>query len=217
MGTVLASTIISRARTIFNDTTEPYGISDADWLSYLNDTQKAIVLAKPDANVQVAATQLAAGSKQSVTGSIALIKLTRNMGTDGSTPGAPIHYVDWEQFNYIISTAYTATTSATAEVYSYDKDVPSIYYVYPPQPTSSMGYVEEVYAGMPTNLTAITDAISLPDIYETVILNGMLYRATLRQVDEYAMQQAEIYRGVFNQDLGVRNASQDKVHPVRKG
>jgi len=80
-----------------------------------------------------------------------------------------------------------------------------------------MGYVEEVYAGMPTNLTAITDAISLPDIYETVILNGMLYRAMSRQTDEYAMQQAEIYRGVFNQDLGVRGASQDKVHPARKG
>lgn len=217
MGTVLASTIISRARTILNDTVETYQWSDADLLNYLNAAQRNIVFLKPNAYVRVASTQLVAGTKQSVTDSIGLIKLTRNMGLDGATAGKPISLVLMEDFNYLVTTFHTDTACATVEVYAYDEDIPDTYWVYPPQPTSSMGYVEEVYEGLPANVGNTGSAITLSDIYEDTILNYMLYRAYAREVDEISDALATKYYNTYVTELGRKDLVEARHHPSTKG
>jgi hypothetical protein len=216
MGTVLASTIISRARGILNDTdSTSYTWSNADLLSYLNAAQRNIVFLKPETYIENEVVQLAAGTKQDVTDGIGLIKLTRNMGT-GSTPGAPIFLVPMEQFNYIVAGFHTATASATVEVYAYDKDDPAHYYVYPPQP-STPGYVEEIHIGLPSNLSETSDAIILADIYEDALLNYILYRAYSREVDQFSSQESQKYYGLYLNELGIKDTKESELDPINKG
>jgi len=217
MGTVLASTIITRVRTILNDTIEPYQWSDADLLSYINAAQRNICFIKPDAYIRVAATQLAAGTKQSVTDGAGLVKVTRNMGTDGATAGRPVSFVLMEQFNYLVSGFHTDSSSATVEVYTYDKDIPGTYWVYPPQPTSNMGYVEEVYEGLPANLASTSSAITLSDHYEDAIMNYVLYRAYSREVDGISDAQATKYYNLYVSELGRKDLAESTLDPAIKG
>jgi len=70
-----------------------------------------------------------------------------------------------EYFSQMNPTWHTATASATVESYLFDQREPKVFYVYPPQPSSSMGYVDEVDVVNPSEMSAVTSAITLDDIY----------------------------------------------------
>ena len=96
MGTILASSIISdvRLETLDEDSGN-YRISDAEYLKLLNNGQRFIVMHVPKANVVNSAWQLAAGILQTIpTGCIELISIDFNMGTNGTTQGAPIRIIE---------------------------------------------------------------------------------------------------------------------------
>lgn len=211
MGTTLVSTLISRGRGILQDSdSTSYTWSDADLLSYLDDGQRDIIFLKPNAYVVNEVLQLAAGTKQTVQDGIALIKLTRFMGTDGTTAGDVINFVPMEQLNYQERSWHSETACATPELYTYDEDDPTYFYVYPPQPTTGMGYVEEVHVGMTATLDATTDAIGLNDIYQTPLLNYMLYRAYSREVDSQSAALAEKYYNLYLRSLGLKGSTEEK-------
>lgn len=211
MGTTLASTLISRGRGILQDSdSTSYTWSDADLLSYLDDGQRDIVFLKPNAYIVNEVLQLVAGTKQTVHDGIGLIKLVRFMGTDGTTAGDVINFVPMEQANYQERTWHSATACATPEFYTYDENDPGYFYVYPPQPTSSMGYVEEVHIGLPATLDATTDAIVLNDIYQTPMLNYMLYRAYSRETDAQSGALADKYYNLYLRSLGLKGSTEGK-------
>lgn len=214
MGTTLASTLITRARGILQDSdSTSYTWSDADLLSYLDEGQRAIVFLKHNAYVVTETVQLVAGPKQSVKDGIGLIRINCNMGTDGSTRGDAVYYVPYEDMAYNNRGWMSADSSATVEIYTYDPEEPDTFYVYPPQPTSSMGYVEEVYVGLPATLDDTTDAIVLGDIYQTSLLNYALYRAYSREVDATSAQMAEKYYTLYLQSLGLKTAAENTSSP----
>jgi hypothetical protein len=218
MGAIFASALITRARGILQDTdtATDYTWSDVDLLSYLNDGQRNIVLLKPDAYVKNASVVLVAGTKQTVTDEIGLIKLTRNMGTNGTTAGKPISFVLMEQFNYITSAFHTDTAKASVEVYTYDKDDPSHFYVYPKQPTSGFGYVEEIYVGLPADVATTANVITLNDIYQTALVNYILYRAYSRETDPGSIQQAMNYYQLYLNELGLKDKAEQTHTPDLK-
>jgi len=200
MGSILASTIISRAAGMLHDISFDRW-SSADLLSYLNDGQIAVCNIKPDAYVVNIAYQLSAGTKQSIPdgssnfqdpnsntieAGIMLLDIVRNMGTDGLTPGNIITLVEMEQLDLARSGWHNVTASPTVVHYMFRESDPKRFYVYPKQPVSNMGWIEIVMGAVPGNIPNINTVITLDDIYFNPLLDFLLYRAYMRDDDSSA-------------------------------
>ncbi len=184
MATVTASSVISKAQTILQDTT---GIRwpEAELLGWLNDGQREIVLYKPNAFVKNTSIRLATGSKQSLPADgVQLIDVVRNMGLDGLTPGRAIRITMREVLDSQLPGWHSSTPSTEAKHYMYSALDPKNFYVFPPQPSSNQGFVELVYGAAP-NDALLNGTITIDDIYQTVLLDYVLYRAYSKDT-EYA-------------------------------
>lgn len=176
MATITVASVIAKVQTILQDTT---GVRwpEAELLGWLNDGQREIVLYKPNAYVRTTAVQLSAGTKQSLpTDGVQLIDLARNMGTGGTTPGRSIRIVPREVLDAQVPNWHSGTANAEVRHYTYSVLNPRTFYVYPPQPAASRGYVEIIYGALPTDATS-NSTISVDDIYQPALVDYMLYRA----------------------------------------
>lgn len=184
MATITVASVISKAQTILQDTT---GIRwpDAELLGWLNDGQREIVFYKPNAFVKNAPVKLVAGTKQTLPpDGVQLIDVVRNMGVDGVTPGRSIRITMREVLDSQHPTWHSATPAAETKHYMYSLLDPKTFYVFPPQPASNQGYVELIYGAAPTD-AALIGTITIDDIYQTVLLDYILYRAYSKDT-EYA-------------------------------
>jgi hypothetical protein len=176
MGTILASQIIGKARKILQDTDEAFKRHvDADLLGWLNSAQRAVVEIKPDAYVVVEAVQLSPGSRQEVPSGF-LVEAIRNMGADGETPGIGIKPITRSMLDMTIPDWHNALPCGQVVFSVYDRRFPQHFYVYPPQPDPAH-YIEIAYPKTPADIALVTDPITLPDIYENALIDGLLYRA----------------------------------------
>lgn len=218
MGTILASAIIDRAENILQDTSN-LRWQATEMLASLNDGQREIVLLKPDANVTTAAVVCVAGSKQTIpTAGIALIDVTRNMGANGTTAGNAVVRTTKDVLDRHDPTWHTITASAAAEAWWMDDRNPTVFWVYPKQPTSAFGYLELVYSALPTDIASVSTAISLHDIYAGVLLDYLLYRCAQKSVayaPEWA-QRAATYQAAFMNALGIKEQVESVNSPNAK-
>jgi hypothetical protein len=97
-----------------------------------------------------------------------------------------------------------ATPSATVKHYMYAKQDPLRFYVYPPQPTSSRGYVEMLYAKTPTVVTAGGNNISVVDSYFTAIVAYVMFRCWSK--DAEAAANAALASAYYQQYLALVGA-----------
>jgi len=186
MATIITQTIIDRAETIIQDTTNVRWPA-AELLNWLNDGQREIVLLKPEASVVNASVQLtAAKTKQTLpAAAITLLDVTRNMGSNGTTDGDAIRLVSREVLDAQSPDWHTHTnTGGKIQHYVFDPRDPKTFYVYPKAPATAW-YVELVYSASPTEITNPATAISIDDIYANALLDYVLYRAYSKDA-EYA-------------------------------
>jgi hypothetical protein len=178
MGTILLSQLVQEARGATLDLGETPRHDDPRYLGLGNAGQRQMAIYKPDVSVANEAVQLAAGTKQQIpSGGTVFIKLTRNMGTDGQTPGRTIAFEsDMERFSRRNPYWHAADTSSEVRFYLFDPKDPRRFYTYPPQPQSSTGWAEMIYGTPPADIAAIGDPISVDDIYANALLDYMLYR-----------------------------------------
>jgi len=171
MGTILASKILADVGILINEVT-PSKWPDSERLRWLNLGQRASAILKPDISVSTSTIILVAGTKQALGATATqLIKITRNMGTDGLTPGDIIPKIEMALLDRINPSWHTATASATIESYLYDVDIdPKVFYVSPPQPSSGFGYVEKIEAVTPTDIAGTSNVINIDDIYESALV-----------------------------------------------
>lgn len=212
MGTLTAQSIIDKVVGILQD---PNHVTwpEADHLKYLNEGSIQIVILKPDANVVNASVQLVAGAKQSVpAGGLAMIDVTRNMGTTGTTAGNDITLVDKAILGAVVPGWTAATAAATVIHWIFDPADPKVFYVYPPQPGTGMGYVEEKYSAAPAAV-AIGAAIPIDDGYEGAYTNFILHKAWLKKQPALAMG----YWQLFLTALGLREQEDNKGNPNKGG
>lgn len=216
MGTVLASKIISDAQTLLQDADGTRWTSE-ELLGWLNEGQREIVLAKPDAYVKAEAIRLAAGVRQAlpVSGTV-LLAVTRNMGADGLTPGAAVPLVDRAIMDAALPGWAFDATSTVVGNYMYDDRSPKHFYVHPPQPAANQGYVEVVYSAAPADVGAGA-AILLDDVYAGALINYMIYRAYSKDLDMGPnAQRASLAYSVFSQALGNMQTQETTAEPVAK-
>lgn len=203
--------LVDNAETILFDTTNARW--DATELAtYLSYGETAIVSRKPDAYVKHEAFILVAGTLQTVTDAVLIFDITRNMGTGGSTAGNAITRIDKAILDAALPGWHADTASATVKHWMYDESDPQRFHVYPPQPSSSFGYVDGVWSAFPAEIES-GDDINLDDIYREALLDYILFRAYTKDaaVAPEAGQRASAYAQLFLNEIGSKESIEEFV------
>jgi len=214
---LVASDIINRAIAIYNDTgydrISNLTTSYPNWFQFIDDALLQIILVRPDAYNTTTTMLLSSGTKQTLpTAAVRLLDITRNMGTDGATPGKPILPVSKKILNLAIQTWHTETAQAEVDNFYYDTENPTIFYVYPQNDGTQ--YIELVYSQLHAAITGTGDSIGLKDIFLNPILSWCLYRAFSIDTDSpFGLQWATHYYQDFFNSLGVGLKVMQEVSP----
>jgi hypothetical protein len=200
MGTVLASTLITRAQNIVVDTGTGTRWLAAEWLDWLNAGQWEIASICSDAFTKASNATLVAGTRQTVpTDCILVLHPTRNMGSDGATPGAPIRSVSEKVLDAAVPDWHTATADVTSD-FAYNPSLRNVFWVYPPAVAGNK--IELVYVGAPAAVTASGNPISIDDVYQNALTDYMLYRAFSKDIEvDGTVPRAAGHRSVFESAL----------------
>lgn len=188
----------------------------AELIRVLNDAERAVVLARPDANAVTESVKLVAGTKQAVpTGAFRLLDATRNMGTAGTTAGAAINFSDRRSQDLFNPGWHTDTAVSTVSEVFYDAERdPLIFYVSAPIAATPDCYIEVASAKAPTKITASSDSITLVDVYVPAIEEWMLWRAYMVNTQSQAsMARAQVHLSAFNALLGIKTQADKAVKP----
>lgn len=207
MPSILASSIIDKAEIVLQDVANIHS-SQSELLGWLNDAQREIAILKPESTAVTKTIQLATGTRQSLgTGSTSdaymLLKVVRNMGAAGVTPGNAIRNIPGEVLDANRPGWHSESASPTVQNLIYDPRTPTQFYVYPP---NSGSYVEIVYSALPAEVTAVGNAITISDIFANAIVDYILYRAYSKDTDHPGnAQRAVAHYQAFTTTLGVNS------------
>lgn len=215
---MLVSVVIGRASTILQDAT---GVRwpEAELVGWLNDGQREVVQVRHDASVSNGAITLTANStKQTLpAGSIALLGISRNLGANGLTPGAPIKLTKREYLDALVPTWHTDVGQTAIKNYCYDITDPKRYYVYPRPHATTVVQVDALLCVLPSDcaLPSVTPtaAITLADEYVNSLVDYILYRAFSKDTEAASAQRASGHYTLFMTSLGVKTKSDVATNP----
>jgi hypothetical protein len=212
MSTITAKTIIDKALIQLQD---PNGArwTRSELLGWINDAQRQIVIMSPNATNKVATYQLAAGTRQSIpSDGWTLLEVIRYMGTDGTKPGRAIRLTSRELLDAFNPDWHSDPANPMPKHYVFDLQDQTVFFVYPPN--NGKGYVQVNYSPDPVDLVAETETIKLNNIFETTILDYVLYRACSKDA-EYApgLSLASGYLSTFMASMGQKNQSETSNSP----
>jgi hypothetical protein len=219
---IAAQALIRRVVETLQDTTS-IRWPVAELVRYLNDGQREIIVHRPDAMVTNASLTLSAGTKQSLPANGAkLIDVVRNSaGTkrairmcareilDAQSPG-------WHNLSGVTEIVH----------FMFDPRDPKVFYVYPPAQSAGAS-VDLVYSALPTDIaepaagtdySAVSGAISVPDIYSNALQDYVLYRAYTKD-SQYAGNEARAQAryAAFANALGIEIKATVAVAPQSVG
>ncbi len=201
MPTLTAAYTIDRAELVLQDTTN-IRWAEAELLGWFNDAQREIVMLRPDTYAQSVSHPLVNGTRQVIPAAgYQLIKVVRNMGSNGTTPGRVVRKVPEEQLDASTPDWHAATPAAVTLHYTFDPRQPRVFYVYPPAIASNT--VELVYSAAPPPLAAKTDVQILDDVYANPLLDYVLYRAYSKDAESTSnAQRALAHYQAFAASIG---------------
>lgn len=205
---ITAAQLIDKAAVTLQD------INNIRWtrsemLGYVNDAQNALVLALPQATSTTALVTTVTGARQSIpTDGWILLKATRNMGTNGTTPGRSLVEVTHDQLAQNNPTWISDAGTASANVYYYLPSDRRNFWIYPPA-NSAGNCIEVIYSKTPTTLVSENTTLDVADNYEPMLLNYVLYRAATKEAD-YApgMDVGSAYLNTF---MGLISAAKNQA------
>lgn len=220
MGAILAKSIVEMARGTLLDR-DRVRWEDYELLRYLNEGQREICILRPDAYIEVRAFALAAGnSLQSIPAdSTKIVKLTRNMGADGSVVGTPIRLAVQDEMDRVDPYWHT-TGGSSVSSYCYDLKSPRHFYVWPfPAATQ---YIEGHLCVSPPDCTmsgvdggATNSTIRVDDQYSTALHDYVVMRAKLKDGDARNEATAGAAYNRFLNRLGMKVVADKAFDPMR--
>ena len=214
MGTVTAKTIIDKATVQLIDLAN-IRWTRAELLSWLNDGVRQIVTIQPSASSTTVSKQLVAGTRQTLPADgWLLLSVYRNMGTNGTTPGRAIRLVSREIIDGFNPNWHTDTAKAEVRNYIYSNQDQAAFFVYPPN--TGTQYVELNYSAQPADLTNENQPIAIFDIFQSALVDYILYRACSKDA-EYApgLQLAQGYMATFVAAVQGKTASEVTNDPTQ--
>ena len=188
---------INRVRTLLQDRDDG-GIRwlDEELLSWFNEACAEIARLYPEASARNEVVQLISGTKQKIPdGGTVLLQIIRNFTTLDAA-GRSIKLVDREIMDRENPEWHMATGNSVALRYMFEPLDPLHFYVYPPQPTVSQGFLEIVYSAVPTLAVDMTDTLPLPDIYLSQMVNYICFRGYQKNLNDAdsSSRSAEFYQ-----------------------
>jgi hypothetical protein len=230
---MLVSSIISEVST---DIFDPNNVrwSESVLLNFYNSAERQIVYFKPTSYIVSGVYELVEGTKQDLPDgtnsfqdpdsntleqSIELIRVLRNMGTDGETVGDDVYTVTPADMDELYPGWRTATASATVQNVVYDPKIRIGFEVYPPQPSSDMGWLEIIYSGVPTAITSTGQNMNLRSEYAEPIKNYMKHRVYSLDAlnSQYAASQAISYWNLFLAQIGKKELIEREYRGANSG
>jgi hypothetical protein len=211
---MLASKIIDRVKEVLQDNNSVTW-TETQLIEWLNDALRAVVDNRPDATSVTASMALAAGTKQSLpAGGAKLLKVIRNMGAGGATPGRAIRIVDQDTLDENAPNWHADTPTAEVKAYVFDAEAdPKVFYVTPP--ADGTAQVEIAYSADPTEITAVGDTVPVPDVYAPSLIEWMLYRCFSREsIKTPNYQRGLNHQRAFFNLLGVKMQADLTYRPV---
>lgn len=213
MGTIIASSVIGKAQIVLQDITGTRWPSDTELLGWLNDGQREVIVYKPNACVKNVATRLVTGTRQSVPADcVQLIDIPRNMGTSGNTPGRAIRLAMRDVMDAQVPNWHAATPRAEVRHFMFSALDPKSFWVYPPQPADTQGYVDVVYGGLPADAT-INGPIQVDDVYQNVLVDYILYRAFSKDTEAAEFNRAATHQNAYLSALTGKTKVEAGVNP----
>lgn len=191
----------------------------ANWLDWLNDAQRAIVLVRPDANSVTRNITLIAGTRQTLpAGSFRLLGANRNMGADGTTVGKALRMAVHEEQDAVNLDWHTETAaSPVREVIYDDKKDPLTFWVRPPGVANWK--IECVVSQAPTEITDPDDGdVTISEVYSSAVQAWMLHRAYAMATQTAGNYQKSVghFQAFFNL-LGVKLRGEMFTGPFARG
>jgi len=191
---VTVQSVIDRVQTVLQDTTGVRWPVVSELVLWVNDAQREIALIKPDASAVNTTVTLATGTKQTIPAAgNRLLKVIRNMSAaSGGTGKRAVRLVDIEVLNGQTPDWHDPNVSGAAahtnvvKHYVYEDSNPRNFYVYPG--VAGNAYLEIIYSNNPATI-ALSDNISIPDIFANAIMNYVLYMAYMKDAEYAANQQ----------------------------
>lgn len=160
---MLASVVITRARSTLLDPSPGVYWTDAELISYLNGGTSYIVGLKPDAYVITGAVPLVAGINQALpAGGVQFMDALMN-----TTSKVAIIKRDLAKLSQANPGWSSQTATVDAAIALPDARDPTRFRVSPPN--TGAGNILATYGAVPPALAATTDTILLSDIYETAL------------------------------------------------
>lgn len=187
--------------------------SEDELLSHLEAAQRAVVKLNPKAYTKTGIVKLRPGVVQDSPGQI-LHRVTRNMGTDGSTPGDAVRRVD-ESVLTRIDPGWANDKRASDRVRHWMRDdqEPHVFYVEPP--STGNGYVEVTYAAEPGSLTDPNDSIALDDDWAPALVSYVVSEALAKESGAQSWNASQMHYERFLQQ--VSGSAEAKVRWDPKG
>lgn len=213
MGTINEQVIITEVLELLQDRVGERW-TRATLRGFLSEAQRAVVVLKPNAYVQNGNMQLVAGTRQALPAAgIQLLDVVRNMGDTGNKPGRPVRRIERELLDTQVPNWHRARAAAEVQHFACAVNDLKNFYVYPP--ATGTTYVEIVYSTTPPDVLAGA-AIGLDDIYQTALVNYVVYRALSIDAD-YAADPARAgaYLSAFNVAVTGKTAAEMARNPNR--
>ena len=201
--TTLASALISKAKILAQDTGN-IRWADAEWLGWASDGQREICIVRPPAFSKIANVTMVAGTKQAIpTDGVTFLEYMRSMGAGGATPGLTARKVPRRLLDGQNPGWHAVTAVAVPTHYVFEPLAPKVFYVYPP--STGAQQCEILYAASPPDIATIATAISLDDIYGSVLIDYMLYRGYSKDAELIGnAERSMLSRKAFENALGLK-------------
>jgi hypothetical protein len=213
---VTGAELLTRAATILQDA------ANVRWplpelVRWINDGQKAVVLAKPSANALTVILTLVYGTRQSLADPthLLLLRLPRNIKTESPlTGGRAIRPTTREILDASAPTWHDPSDhpyKTEVRQYVYDEANPREFYTYPGVLAGVK--VEAVVSKLPTALAASGDVnliasygaeLALPEPYGVVLLDYVLFRAFSKDDMAADNSRAQLHLQAFMGALGIK-------------
>lgn len=198
MTTTVAS-VLTRVRTLLQDTGSDRW-SDSELVGYLNDAQRTLVVARPDAGAVTQTVATVQGARQTIpTDSMVLIDVPRN----GTGRKRAIRKAELQVLDAVARDWQSGAEAVEFVNFMHDMREPNVFYLYPPSKATG-GSVEITTSKYPVAATIGGD-ITVADQWVTPIGDYVLAQAYAKDAEfggNAALSAA--YLAAFNNALGVQ-------------
>jgi len=204
---ITANDVITRVRELLVDNGTSPRWTDAELLRHLSDAQRTIARIDPTAVQKVIVLELAAGTRQTLPDDgESLLTITRNMGTNGTTPGRAVRIIRRDIIDDQNSNWHADPQVSVVYNYIYDPTDSKSFFVYPP--SNGQTYVELSYCYTPAELDDVTDELDVTNIYVAALTEFVMFRALLKDSDfAGGSQRADLHFKSFTTFMGVDGES----------